>query len=170
MKPSAAEFDLPFEQLYAEHNGWLTAWLNRRLSCRDQACDLAQDVFIRVLTQRRAEELREPRAYLSSIARSLLVNLFRRRSIEQAYLDALALSASAAFEPSPEERRQIIEALLEIDRLLDQLGERPREIFLRVQLDGLSMAEVGRQMGISANTVRKHFIRAMAQCLALLDD
>ncbi|THF65551.1 sigma-70 family RNA polymerase sigma factor [Pseudothauera nasutitermitis] len=169
MESSPAEFDTRFEQIYSTHHGWLRTWIRRRLQCTDQACDLAQDVFLRVLVQRRADELREPKAYLSSIARNLLVDLFRRRSIEQAYADALAMRADAA-APSPEARQQIVETLLEIDRLLDQLGERPRDIFLRVQLDGLSLAEVGRQMGLSTNTVRKHFIRAMAQCLALIDD
>ncbi|ENO88753.1 sigma-70 family RNA polymerase sigma factor [Thauera linaloolentis] len=169
MEPRPAEIDARFEQLYASHHGWLRAWIRRRLECADQACDLAQDVFIRVLTQRRPDELREPRAYLSSIARSLMVDMFRRHSIEQAYADALAVRAEVT-EPSPEVRHQVIQTLLEIDRLLDELGERPREIFLRVQLDGLSLAEVGRQMGLSANTVRKHFIRAMARCLALIDD
>ncbi|WP_083953426.1 sigma factor [Thauera butanivorans] len=69
MKPAPAEFDSPFEQLYAAHHGWLRAWLRRRLECTDQACDLVQDVFIRVLSQRHVEDLREPRAYLSSARR-----------------------------------------------------------------------------------------------------
>jgi len=170
METRSAEFDLQFEQIYSTHHGWLRTWIRRRLDCSDQASDLAQDVFMRVLVQRRSEELREPRAYLSSIARSLVVDLFRRRAIERAYAETLAVQTEAACHSSPETRQQIIEALLEIDRLLDQLGERSRDIFLRVQLDGLSLAEVGRQMGLSANTVRKHFIRAMAQCLALMDE
>ncbi|MBW7901508.1 MAG: sigma-70 family RNA polymerase sigma factor [Rhodocyclaceae bacterium] len=169
METRTAEFDAQFEQIYSTHHGWLRAWIRRRLQCADQACDLAQDVFIRVLVQRRAAELREPKAYLSSIARNLMVDLFRRRSIEQAYADALAVRADA-LEPSPEARQLVVETLLEIDRLLDRLGGRARDVFLRVQLDGLSLAEVGRQMGLSTNTVRKHFIRAMAQCLALIDD
>lgn len=169
MDTRPAEFDAQFEQIYSAHHGWLRAWIRRRLDCADQACDLAQDVFIRMLVQRRGHELREPRAYLSSVARGLMVDLFRRRSIEQAYAAALVLRVDAA-EPSPEVRQQVIETLLQIDRLLDELGERPRDIFLRVQLDGLSLAEVGRQLGLSTNTVRKHFIRAMAQCLAAVDD
>lgn len=159
----------PIADLYRDYHGWLRTWIRRRLNS-EEACDLAQDVFVRVMVQRNTVELREPKAYLSSIARNLLVDTFRHRSIEQAYADTLALKAELAQAPSPEEHQQIIQMLLEIDRLLDSLGQRPREIFLKVQLDGLSMSEVGRQMGLSGNTVRKHFIRAMAKCLLLLDD
>ncbi len=169
MDTRSTEFDNQFAHIYRSHHGWLRTWIRRRLECTDQACDLAQDVFTRVLLQRHAEELREPKAYLSSIARNLMVDMFRRHSIEQAYAEALAVRAEA-MAPSPEERQQIIQTLLRIDRLLDDLGERARDIFLRVQLEGLSLAEVGRQMKLSTNTVRKHFIRAMAQCLALMDD
>lgn len=159
----------PIADLYRDYHGWLRTWIRRRLNS-EEACDLAQDVFVRVMVQRNTVELREPKAYLSSIARNLLVDTFRHRSIEQAYADTLALQAELAQAPSPEEHQQIIQVLLEIDRLLDSLGKRPREIFLKVQLDGLSMSEVGRQMGLSGNTVRKHFIRAMAKCLLLLND
>ncbi|GGC16342.1 hypothetical protein GCM10007205_26650 [Oxalicibacterium flavum] len=88
----------------------MRTWTRRRLECTDQAGDLAQEVFIRVLLQRRAEELREPKAYLSSIARNLMVDMFRRHSIEQAYAEALAVCADA-MASSPEERQQIIQTL-----------------------------------------------------------
>lgn len=131
--------------LYAEHRSWLCGWLRKRLSCLDHAADLAQDTFVRVLLQRKAPELREPRAYLSSIARSLMIDGIRRRALEQAYLETLA-ARPQAHDVSPETRLQIIETLLEIDRLLDGLGGRTREVFLLAQLDGLSYVEIARQL------------------------
>jgi RNA polymerase sigma-70 factor (ECF subfamily) len=165
--------DLSLQQtvhtLYEEHHGWLCGWLRKRLGCVDHAADLAQDTFIRVLSQRKTPELREPRAYLSTIARSLMIDMFRRRTLEQAYLTTLA----AIPEPvsvSPETRELIIETLMEIDRLLDGLGERTREIFLLAQLDGLSYVEIGRRLQISVNTVKKHAVRALTHCLLLIED
>ncbi|KAB0496287.1 sigma-70 family RNA polymerase sigma factor [Pseudomonas vancouverensis] len=155
--------------LYEEHHGWLCGWLRKRLGCVEHAADLAQDTFMRVLTQRKTEPLREPRAYLSTIARSLMIDMFRRRALEQAYLETLA----AMPEPlglSPETRELIIETLMEIDRLLDGLGERTREIFLLAQLDGLSYVEIGRRMNVSVNTVKKHAVRALTHCLLLIED
>ncbi|WP_188036282.1 sigma-70 family RNA polymerase sigma factor [Pseudomonas sp. EZ-C24] len=157
------------QSLYEAHHQWLCGWLRQRLGCVDNAADLAQDTFIRVITQRKATELREPRAYLSTIARSLMIDMFRRRYLEQAYLETLALSPEP-LDISPETRALIIETLMEIDRMLDGLGGRTREIFLLAQLDGLSYVEIGRRLNISVNTVKKHAVRALTHCLLLADD
>lgn len=155
--------------LYSNHHRWLHNWLRSRLGCSETAADLAQDTFIRILQKDYLAQPQSPRAYLSSIARNLLVDLYRRRSIERAYVDTLALQPEAV-DISPAARHEIIETLMEIDRLLDGMGERPREIFLLAQIDGLSFVAISQQLGISVNTVRKHFIRAMSQCLLLLED
>ncbi|SDI93890.1 Sigma-70, region 4 [Pseudomonas delhiensis] len=36
-------------ELYAGHHHWLLGWLYRRLECHQQAADLAQDTFVRLL-------------------------------------------------------------------------------------------------------------------------
>ena len=109
--------------LYKEHHSWLCGWLRKRLGCVDNAADLAQDTFIRVLTQRKAVELREPRAYLSTVARSLMIDMFRRRALEQAYLETLAARPESV-EVSPEARLLIIETLLLEETRFKQMLER----------------------------------------------
>lgn len=150
--------------LYVNHHSWLCGWLRKKLGCVDSAADLAQDTFIRIITQRKAPELREPRAYLSTVARSLMIDMFRRRAMEQAYLETLAARPEGV-DISPETRFLIIETLVEIDRMLEGLGGRTREIFLMAQLDGLSYVEIGRQLNVSVNTVKKHATRALTHCL-----
>lgn len=157
------------ENLYLQHHSWLWHWIKSRLDCDEQARDLTQETFIKLLVQGRAGELHAPKAYLSSIARGLLVDLFRRRSVEKAYLDALQLQPEQ-HAISPELQHSILETLMEIDQMLDSMSERGRQIFLMAQLDGLSYVEISRRLGVSVNTVRKHFIRAMTQCLLLVDE
>ena len=78
--------------LYRAHHGWLHGWLRAKLGNAFDAADLAQDTFLRVLRHRHElDALREPRAYLTTIAKRLLMNHHRRRSVEQAYLEALAI-------------------------------------------------------------------------------
>lgn len=152
--------------LYQQHNSWLNTWLRTRLGSSSDAADLAQDTFVRVLSARNVEAIREPRTYLSSIARALMIDRFRRRAVEQAYLDVLALRPEAT-DISPETRLLIIETLTAVDAMLDELGERTRTIFLAVQLEGLSYVAVGERLGVSVTTVKKHMIRAITQCLLL---
>ncbi|MET0612335.1 sigma-70 family RNA polymerase sigma factor [Pseudomonas caspiana] len=155
--------------LYNEYNGWLKGWLRVRLGCANEAADLAQDTFLRVLTARNVEAIREPRTYLSSVARALMIDKFRRRAVEQAYIEALAMRPEP-LDISPETRLLILETLTAVDLMLDGLGERTRQLFLAVQLEGLSYVAVAERHGVSVTTVKNHMIRAMTHCLALMDD
>lgn len=111
-----------------------------------------------------ADRVREPRAYLSTIARGLLANHWRRQALEQAYLEALANlpEPSAA---SPEDREIALEALHRIDATLACLPERPRRAFLLSQLDGLRYREIAVELGVSERMVKKYMARAMYECL-----
>lgn len=165
--PSAPPSSL--QRLYVEHHGWLRQWLRVRLGNAQDAADLAQDTFLRVLAARNTEAIREPRSYLSSIARALMIDGFRRRAIEQAYLESLAARAEP-LDISPELRLSILETLTAIDSMLDGLGERTRRIFLAVQLEGLTYKAAGERLGVSVTTVKNHMIRAMTRCLLLCED
>ncbi|KAJ9626678.1 hypothetical protein H2201_009395, partial [Coniosporium apollinis] len=75
---------------------WLRDWLRRKTGCPFDAADLTHDTYLKVLVRDDdTRTLREPRAYLTTIAHGLMVNLFRRRDIERAYLDSLALVEDA---------------------------------------------------------------------------
>ncbi|MFJ4353525.1 sigma-70 family RNA polymerase sigma factor [Pseudomonas sp. NPDC089428] len=160
--------DAAIHRLYSENSGWLKHWLRMRLGNAADAADLAHDTFLRVMTARSQLPIREPRSYLSAIARSLLIDKVRRRAIEQAYLQALALRPETV-EVSPEVRLSIIEMLVAIDSVLDELGARTRDIFLAVQLEGLTYAAAADRFGVSVTTVKNHLIRAMTRCLLLVE-
>ncbi|MND63696.1 putative RNA polymerase sigma factor FecI [compost metagenome] len=155
--------------LYSEHNGWLKGWLRARLGNASDAADLAQDTFVRVLTSRNVETIRQPRTYLSSIARALMIDKFRRKAVEQAYLATLALLPEP-LDVSPETRLLILETLVAVDTMLDGLSARTRTIFLAVQLEGLSYSAAAERMGVSVTTVKNHMVTAMTQCLLLVED
>lgn len=154
------------DALYRAHHGWLRGWLRQRLSNSADAADLAQDTFMRVLLARTAGTLHEPRHYLATIARGLVIDLYRRRSLEQAYLEALALRPEQ-YAPSAEERAEILDSLIAIDRMLDGLGARTRAIFLAVQLNGLTYEKAAERVGVSVSTVRKHLAIGLLHCLQL---
>jgi RNA polymerase sigma factor (sigma-70 family) len=107
--------------LYLDHHSWLLAWLRRRLSNACDAADLTQDTFVRILGARRWLRSETPRAYLTTVAKGVLVNWYRRQALEQAYLEALALLPEPQ-SPSPEQRALVLETLQEIDAMLDTLA------------------------------------------------
>ena len=158
----------PIANLYSDHHGWLQGWLRGKLGCSQQAADLAQDTFVRLLAGRReqVEGLREPRAYLTTVARGLLIDHYRRRELERAWLEALAHMPEAE-APSPEARHLVIEALLEVDRMLDGLAPGIRAAWLYSRLDGLPHAEIAARLGVSVSSVRQYLAEAARHCYRL---
>lgn len=149
--------------LYSDHHGWLHAWLSKRLGSSNDAADLAHDTFVRILARDQIASMREPRAFLMTVAQGLLSNMLRRRKVEHAYLDALA-ALPARKHPDPESCALVLEALLEIDRLLDGLPHRAKQIFLMAQVDGMTQAAIAQELHLSLPTVRRDLIRAIDHC------
>jgi RNA polymerase sigma-70 factor (ECF subfamily) len=152
--------------LYSDHHRWLNGWLRRQLGNACDAADIAQDTFMRILARREMPELREPRAFLSTIARGLVVEHWRRRELERAWLETLA-QLPPAEAPSPESRLLFLEALVAIDRMLDALKPAVRQAFLLAQLDGLTCPQIAQRLGVSLATVERHVAAALRHCYAL---
>ncbi|MBJ9978155.1 sigma-70 family RNA polymerase sigma factor [Pseudomonas sp. S75] len=154
-----------FHQLYQGHRSWLEQWLSRRLGSRQDAADLSQDAFMKVLAgSQRIADLKEPRAYLLTIGKRLLVNLRKRDSLEKAYLDALA-QLPPACAPSPEHRWQVLQTLHELDELLDGLPDRARRAFLLSQLEGLGYRDIAERLGVTERSVKRYMALAYEHCL-----
>lgn len=154
--------------LYQDHHPWLQSLLRKRLYNREDAADLAQDTFVRLLrTPMPADEIREPRRYLATIARGLAADLFRRRSLEKSYLDYLA-SVPPELAPSAEEQLIIQQTLLEVDRMLQGLPPKVRAAFVLAQFEELSYSEIAQRLGISLRTVSNYLTRAMEHCCLAL--
>lgn len=164
IEPSAEQ---QIHLLYNDHSRWLRDWLRRRLGCAEQAADLAHDTFVRVLRHRdQVGGLLQPRAYLSSIARGLVIDYWRRRELEQAWLETLAVLPEAEM-PSPEVHWSCIEALIEIDRMLDSLKPAVRNAFLWGQLEGLTCPQIAERLGVSLATAERYVAKALRHCYAL---
>jgi RNA polymerase sigma-70 factor (ECF subfamily) len=151
--------------LYREHRGWLETWLRRRMGNAWDAADLSQDTFLRILASAQPlTDIREPRAYLLTVGKRLLSNFYQRRSLEQAYLDALA-QLPEQHVPSPEQRWVLLETLQALDELLNGLKPAVRKAFLWSQLEGLGYCEIATRLGVSERSVKRYMAQAYEHCL-----
>nr|WP_272909293.1 sigma-70 family RNA polymerase sigma factor [Achromobacter pulmonis] len=152
-------------RIYRQHHGWLSLWLRRKLGNSFDAADLAHDTFVRLMAARvRAGGGDEPRALLTHIAKGLVVDHWRRRSLEDAY-QAAAAQLPPREAPSPELRALILETLYAIDATLRTLPARTRAIFLSSQFDGMAYADIARVQRVSLATVKRHMQKALTACL-----
>lgn len=155
------------QQLYREHHGWLCHWLRQKVSCAHHAEDLAQDTFISILVSPQLLAIRQPRPFLATVARRLVANFYRRKKIEESYLQALS-DLPEACAPSPEVRQQAIEMLEQLDQALDGLPAHVREAFLLAHLQGMRYGDIAERLRVSSSSVKQYLQRANLHCFFAL--
>lgn len=151
--------------LYVDHHAWLQTWLRRRLGNAADAADLAHDAFLRLIIQpRQFVNAPQARTYLRTMANGLCIDLWRRRSIEQAWLETLAAQPEAV-APSAEHQAIVLEALHEVDALLRRLPTRAAVSFVLAVGCNMTYREVAAELGVSTRMVTRYVAQAMLHCL-----
>jgi RNA polymerase sigma factor (sigma-70 family) len=141
----------------------LSGMLCRRGKRPDEAEDLVQEAFVRLLTYiEKGEQVLEPEAFLARAAFNLSVDrkrrerghLYEKRAVEEFKLPDLA--------PGPEDEVANEQCLQFTQAVLDRaLGERARRVFFLHCFDGLTYPEIARQIGMSTRTVEKDIAKAI---------
>lgn len=153
---------------YNTHARWLQMWLCKKTTCSFEAAEIAQDVFVRLLsknadTQIDFTRIHEPRAYLTTVATHLLIDVKRRQKIEREYL-ALISHMQAEYVPCPEQIKVVIDTLNEILTMLEGMPANVYRAFMLHRLDGLTHAEIAVQLKVSPSMVKQYIARAMLHC------
>jgi len=158
------------DQMYQEHHSWLSVFIKRRLGCPDTTADLVQDTYLRLLTRGKLPEYKDSRKYLTHIAKGLVIDLYRKRRVESAYLELIEQEPSLVAS-SPEHHTIVVEALVEIDTLLHKLPIKARQALLMRQLEGKSYKEIAFELEVSVSSVEKYVAKGLQGCmLAMLNE
>lgn len=168
MKLNVSIQDSLLHDFYVSHNAWLHAWLSKKTGSKVDAADLMQDTFLRILLKADLSSIMEPRAYITSVATHIMIDHVRRRKLEQAYLEALALNQAEGFAASPEDYQSAIETLLAISKMLDGLPEKARRAFLMSRLEEASHADIAVSLGVSTSMVKQYIARALVHCYQVI--
>ena len=154
------------ERLDARFRGPLMSFFLRRTGNRQDAEDLTQEVFLRIL--RRGEEPPEGHAelFVFKVAANLLKDRARqagaRRKADHFTLEAddAPLSPALIEDLGPERVILSQEALAAALAALEALGERTRDIFVLYRLEKMKQREIAALYGISVSSVEKYVARA----------
>lgn len=152
------------DNMYREHHGWLSLFVQRRLTCPQVTADLVQDTYVRLLVSKKLPQRQDSRRYLTHIAKGLVVDLYRRRRIESAYLDMLEQQPSE-FAVSTEDKVIMIDMLFEIDSMLHKMPFKVRQALILRQVEGLSYKEIAQCLDVSISSVEKYVARALQTCI-----
>jgi RNA polymerase sigma-70 factor (ECF subfamily) len=156
------------EELDARFRAPLLAYFRRRTGNLQEAEDLTQETFVRLIGSAGFENVEQARAFVFRVASNLLRDRIRS-SIRLRKFPALPLDSIAAnaFEPKLVEgldpERVLIgrQSLAEVLVCLDALDERTRNIFILFRLEGMRQKDIAAVYGVSVSTVEKHVMAAV---------
>jgi RNA polymerase sigma factor (sigma-70 family) len=166
--PQASDTPANAEALVRDFNQSLIRLLQTRLGSREDALEVAQEAYARLLNLGDGKCIGFHSAYLFRIAQNLATDRLRRRAYMETPADAdLRLWPDPAVDP---ERSTAAAQILErLPALLAQLPPRCAEAFRLVRIRQLSYAEAASRMGLTERMVRIHVARALAFCQERLD-
>jgi len=153
-----------FETLYVEEVDRIQRYFVRRAVSGDEAQDLTNIVFLRLLRSGFAGTglIERPRAYISTIAANLLRDV-RKAARRHRQDDHVPESDVILAGPDPVAHLEARDMLDRMEQALKKLRPRTREIFLAHRIDGMSYGEIASETGLSIKGVEKHMSKALAQ-------
>ncbi len=155
-------------RLFAEHNRALISFLTARLHCEQEAFDVAQEAYVRML------QLDQPvsfhKAYLFRIAQNLITDRVRQRIVRERFTEDDVINFRLLqVEPEPERYAFAQQELDQVQQRLAELPEKCREAFVHHIYMDRSTQDIAVRMKLSERMVRLYIVRALAHCRGLLN-
>lgn len=145
----------------------LRSFFRKRAYNEQEADDLVQEVFCRLAAREQPAAMDNAEAYIFQIAANLLRDRARRYATRAATDRALeAGGANSVEEISPERVLLGKQRLAIMERVLGELPERTRVVFLLHRFEELKYAEIATRLDISVSSVEKHMMEAMRRIKA----
>jgi RNA polymerase sigma factor (sigma-70 family) len=162
--PDGPDFDL----LYRNHAPRLRRRLCARVKSHDEANDLVQDAFARLLGARSLSSVRDPGAFLNRIVRNLLIDRSRRLSTRSPHV-SIGVEAEVAVAPDQGQAIEVEQMRQRYREVVALLPPRTREVFILHRVDGIGYKEIAARLDISVRTVEWHMAQALIRISRGLD-
>lgn len=154
--------DVPaFEEIYRRYWRLLYSIVYKRLQSRECAEEIVQDIFTSLWARRRGAAIESLSAYLTSAAKYKVINHVAREMSRRAYAQTKSKQAAQALDNCTEEAVWFDDLDDALEREIDKLPARRREIVRLHKREDLSLKQVAGELGISEKTVENQFGKAI---------
>ncbi len=153
------------------HERQLRAWLRAAFPTID-IDDVVQESYCRIATLTHVEHIDDPRRYLFRTARNVVLEQIRRERV----VSIEAASGLAELEQAPEDggspERVVAgrRALERVERLIEALPERARQVFRLRKIEGVPQREIAARLGLTETVVENEVARGLRRILDQLTD
>jgi RNA polymerase sigma factor (sigma-70 family) len=155
--------------LFRDHNAALLRFAATKLGSEQEARDVAQEAYVRLLQLDRPETIGYLRAFLFKITANLATDRLRARR-RAPVIQASSEEDLVSFELSPERQCGGLEMVAVLNRALTELPSKCREILLLHRLEGLSRDEIAKRTGLGERMVRLYMARALEHLHRRIDE
>jgi RNA polymerase sigma-70 factor (ECF subfamily) len=156
-----------FKVLFDSYYDSVRSYLFYRGAEKEQASDLAQDVFLRIWEKQLDVDPKMALMLLYKIAGDMFVSRYRRENLELNYRKALK---NDAWDISPEHQMQYNELKENYAKALAELGDRQRTVFLMARMEGLKYHEIAERLNLSVKAVEKRMSLAIGYLRKALEE
>jgi len=150
-----------FDRLFGFYSKRLYYFALGYLKSKEEAEEVVQDVFCKIWMNR--ESLNPQlcfKAYIFKIAYRRINELFRKVAQEQVYRHEI-ISTSFDIDNNLDERTDYDSLLKLVEKIVNNLPPRQKEIFTKRKRDILSVKEIAELLGIAPKTVENHLNEAL---------
>src|SRR6202453_3466915 len=156
------------ERLFRDHNEALIRFLRGRVGSHNEALEVAQEAYVRLLSLDQPGAVSYLRAFLFKTAANIAIDR-RRRHQTFDKVAAPQLFTELAENRTPERQLSGEQTLRHLGALIESMPPKCRESFVMNQIHGLDAATIARRLGITDSMVRKYVVRALLHCRAHID-
>lgn len=155
-------------RLFRDHNRSLIRFLMNRLRSSEEAADVAQEAYARMLQLDSPGTVSYLRAFLFKTAAHIAIDRLRSNKAEQRRAERGFLEGIAETLPTD----QFIadeEELHLTSRFIQELPSKYREALLLSRFEPLSTSDIATRMGVSERTVQHYIVESLVYIRARLD-
>ena len=150
----------------AQYGKRLRRFLSVRLRNVHDVPDVAQEVFLRLLRVERQDAIRNPEAYLFTVASHVLQQHTLRRASDPVFVDitdaVLELTTLAGDDPAAKADNAV--RIEQLERVLAQLPPKVSAALVLHRVGGYTVQEIADQLGIGRESAKKYLMRAAQHC------
>ena len=153
-------------EIAARYGRRLRRFLSVRLRNVHDVPDVAQEVFLRLLRVQQHDAIRNPEAYLFTVASHVLHQHTLRRSMDPVSIDITDAQDEIDFPGTedPEAKADAAGKMELLERALAQLPPRVAAALVMHRVLGFTVPEIADQLGVSRDSVKKYLMRAAHHC------
>jgi RNA polymerase sigma factor (sigma-70 family) len=153
-------------RLFADHRAALQSFFRRRIRGKDDAADLAQEVYLRMLRLRDLDAVRNPVSYLYTVANNLVKEhaVLDRRQAGSVGIDEPQVLEQLGTLPAYDSDLDANQRVARLGTVLDQLRPKCRAAVELRFMQGLGYRDIALQLGVSRQMAEKYVAQALCHC------